>query len=73
MKSKVQLTKEAQGYVEKSPACCGTCANYFREVVTMPAWDKWSKPYEKEKNKRCVIGMFAVKKTSHCNVYERAK
>ena len=72
MKSKVQVTKESQGYVER-PACCGTCKNYYREWVTMPAADKWSKPYEKEKSKRCVIGLFAVMKSAHCNLYERAK
>ena len=72
MKSKVQVMKEAQGYIENSPACCGTCANYCREVVTMPAADKWSKPYQTEKNKRCVIGGFAVKKQSHCILYRRA-
>ena len=73
MKSKVQLTKESQGYVDTSPACCGTCANYRSEVVTMPAPDKWSRPYLVEKNRRCAFGEFAVMKTSYCNLYERAK
>ena len=73
MKSKVQLTKEAQGYIEKSPACCGTCANFRSEMVTMPAPNEWSIPYLAEKNRRCAFGEFAVKKTSHCNLYERAK
>ena len=72
MKSKVQLMKESQGYIE-AWACCGTCANFVRQVVTMPAPDIWSKPYQMEKNKRCVIGRFAVMKSAHCNLYERAK
>ena len=72
MKSKVQVTKESQGYVE-ALACCGTCANFFRQVVTMPAAFKWSEAYETEKNKRCTIGGFAVLKSAHCNLYMRAK
>ena len=71
MKSKVQVTKEAQGYIDKSPACCGTCANYRSEVVIMPAPDKWSRPYFAEKHKLCSIGGFAVMKTSHCRLYRR--
>ena len=73
MKNKVQLTKEAQGYIEKSPACCGTCEHYRSEMVTMPAPDPWNGPYLAERSKKCSIGGFSVMKTSHCNLYERAK
>ena len=70
MASKTQIQKAQQGYVEKPlPAQCGTCGHYTSDII--PQKSKWIgyADWTEEKNKRCGIGGFAVKKTAVCNLY----
>jgi len=72
--------KKAQDYVDKhQPGVCGRCVHMTRESV-LPAWmaeqnkvvsDKWNvATYGVEKNRRCTIGGFAVKKMGSCNRFK---
>lgn len=67
MASKTQIQKAQQGYVEKPlPAQCSTCDHYTSDhVKPRGMWSKWTV----EKNKRCGLGGFAVRKTATCNLY----
>lgn len=66
MASKVQIQKARQGYVEEGPKC-STCANYTSETVKMTS--RWGGTWTEEKNKRCSIGGFVVKKQAYCKSY----
>ena len=66
--------KERQGYDPKPLVrCCGTCASILFDMD----WPEWMKDGKHdnylvennkiEKNVRCGIGNFAVKKTAVCN------
>lgn len=63
-------SKRKQGYNDMPiPRTCGNCAEYESEFVDL------SPPYQqymKEKNKRCGLGGFEVKKTATCNEWRKA-
>ncbi|HEX8610182.1 MAG TPA: hypothetical protein VF800_02755 [Telluria sp.] len=75
--------KAAQGYDPKpEPNRCATCG-HFKSDFVLPEWmiksnsvkARWSAPLYTlendavEKNARCGLGGFAVKKTAVCNYY----
>lgn len=75
--------KAAQGYQAKPvPSVCGNCAHFTTELV-LPKWmsDRnaalaadghrisYSDEYKREKNLRCAIGNFAVKKSATCDQF----
>lgn len=66
--SKQSEEKLNQGYNEKPiPRTCANCARYESESIT----HKHSfGEYTQEKNKRCGLGGFAVKKTATCLKWE---
>lgn len=78
--SKQSDAKAAQGYVEKPiPRTCANC-QYFRSDMLLAAWmieanrsysvPRYSLPASGlEKNRRCDLGGFAVKKTATCNSF----
>jgi len=64
--SRQSEAKTQQGYNPKpEPAHCANCAHYKSDRVGSEGWDK--KIYYEEKNIRCGIGGFAVKKRGVCN------
>jgi len=67
--SKQQNAKDAQGY-EAHPRqrVCGNCRSYISEVETCKS--VFGGTYSNEKNKRCTIGGFAVKKTAVCKLHQ---
>lgn len=67
MASKIQIKKIEQGYTAgPSRAICSNCDHYTSKMVTIEgAWSTWTE----EKNKRCGLGGFAVKKTATCNMF----
>ncbi len=66
--SKQSDAKEAQQYNEKPiPHVCSNCLNY-RSVVTTNK-GIFGGSYQTEKNRRCAIGGFAVKKTASCDAF----
>ena len=65
--SKTQQAKDDQGYTKK-PQQCNNCKNYKSEMIYMPA-DRWCGAYQVEKNKRCMIGGFAVQSSASCKLY----
>lgn len=68
MASKIRIQKAQQGYVDKpTPRQCATCGHYTSEIVEHPT--RWGDTWLEEKNKRCGIGGFAVKKQAVCNLY----
>jgi hypothetical protein len=68
--SKVQDTKNAQGYTDK-PRSCGNCANFKCDHVerkSMYGVGSWMQ----EVSMRCGIGGFAVKKMGCCDLFKKA-
>lgn len=79
--SKQSEAKEKQGYLAKSPTCSG-CAN-LKSDLELPTWMQEHNEKRKaegypaaygdelcvEKNLRCGIGGFAVKKTAVCPLH----
>jgi hypothetical protein len=71
--SKQSEAKAAQGY-RTTQQNCGSCAHMTSERV-MPTWmraDGYAvkDEYLQEKNHRCGIGGFAIKKTATCTRWE---
>lgn len=67
--SKQSDAKASQGYVAKPiPKTCANCKHLKMEVEEYKDW--MLRIYTKEKNIRCGIGGFAVKKTATCNLIE---
>jgi len=68
--SKQSEAKKEQGYVEKAiPKQCATCAHYRSDMADLPP--SWSGTiYREEKNRRCGLSGFAVKKTATCTKHE---
>ena len=70
--------KLAQGYQAKPvPSTCGNCA-HFQCSLELPDWmalqnieqpGKWGGRYERENDKRCGHGNFAVKKMATCLLF----
>jgi hypothetical protein len=67
--SKQSEAKAAQGYVAKAvPRTCANCAKFLSDKVQKTS--EWMKTtWVEEKNLRCGIGGFAVKKNGTCNLY----
>ena len=69
--SKQSEAKKVQNYTPKaSPAYCSNCQHYASEKeIKQSTWsgDKW----EQEKNIRCGIGGFAIKKQGVCDLHVR--
>ncbi len=67
-RSKIQIAKDQQGYQEKPvPHVCANCKYYSSDFVENKGrYGSWTE----EKNKRCILGDFAVKKTASCNKFE---
>ena len=68
--SKQSEAKQAQGYEQKPviPVCMN-CKHYQSKMHECPGI--WYGPYVTEKELRCGIGGFAVKKMGTCKLYER--
>jgi hypothetical protein len=65
--SKQSEAKTAQGYQMSSESICSKCKHFacdFDAVKTM--FTSWNE----EKNLRCTLGNFAVKKTATCKLFE---
>jgi hypothetical protein len=66
--SKQRKAKKQQGYDPKpKQSVCQNCEHYQSDFVTQTA--NWGKDWTEEKNKRCGIGGFAVKKTATCKKF----
>ena len=69
--SKQSKAKEFQMYIDKCiPMVCGNCTSFTSDKVQTCEPTTW-KPegWWSEKNMRCSIGGFAVKKTGTCNLH----
>jgi hypothetical protein len=65
--SKQSEAKERMGYNEKPiPQTCANC----RQFVSSKIPSAWNPAYLQEKNRRCVVGGFVVKKTATCDLFE---
>lgn len=63
--SKVSEAKKKQNYQTKQEtARCAICSFFRSEFIE----NKWG--YKEEKNVRCGIGGFAIKKTAICDMFE---
>lgn len=59
-----------QGYNQKPiPPECRNCKHFTSEFKKQE-WGYYEGYYEVERNFRCVIGGFAVKKTANCKKHE---
>lgn len=83
--SKQSVAKEEQGYSKASPKC-GNCRRLLSDMVPvpwmvennkerescglLPFYDLTLAQHNLEKNLRCGIGGFAVKKMGHCKRWE---
>jgi hypothetical protein len=68
--------KARQQYVDKvAPRVCGNCAHFTSEQVCTNAEfvNEWNKPYFQEKNMRCALGEFKVKKLGTCIEHKSAE
>lgn len=64
--SKQGEAKAAQGYIDKVvPKVCSGCRHYKSDMFELKG--AFGESYKEEKNKRCGIGGFAVKKLGTCN------
>lgn len=58
--------KSVQNYNAKAiPQTCANCANYKSEFIV----STWNPEYKQEKNLRCGIGGFAIKKMGTCDIF----
>ena len=67
--SKQSDQKAMMGYVAKAtPMTCVNCVHFAFEKVQMQP-PSWRNPngYFKDKNLRCTVGLFTVKKMATCN------
>lgn len=67
--SKQSEAKKQQNYNPKpDPAQCANCTQFKSDQVGTEGWDK--KTYYQEKNMRCGIGGFAVRKRGTCTEHK---
>jgi hypothetical protein len=67
--SKQSEAKQKQGYDKKPKSrVCSNCRHYMSDFITQK---NLYGDYEEEKNKRCGLGGFAVKKTATCNEFKK--
>lgn len=65
--SKQSEAKEAQGYVAKAvPQTCGNCAHFRSDMIEQKS-SYMGTTWFAEKNIRCGIGGFTVKKMANCS------
>jgi hypothetical protein len=68
--SKQSEAKEKQGYVPKAiPQTCGNCGHFLSTKAKCAGY--FGGEYIDEKNLRCGVGGFAVKKMGTCNEWIR--
>ena len=67
--SKQLEAKQAQGYEQKPVIHVCKNSKHFTSKFTN-AYDIWNSIYQIEKEMRCGIGGFAVKKMGTCNLYK---
>ena len=62
--SKASEKKASQGYIDKVvPQACGNCKHFASDMVQVHGPTTWNpEGFFAEKNKRCALGGFAVKK-----------
>lgn len=66
--SKQQKEKNKQGYIAKPiPNICSKCEHFLITIETATGYYGY---YTKEKDLRCALGGFAVKKTATCNEFK---
>lgn len=71
--SKISEAKERQGYVEKAvPQTCVNCKSFTfdsidKEFFSGVSITKW----KEDKNLRCIVGGFAVKKMATCDLFQK--
>ncbi len=67
------MSKQSNAKIEQnynpnpSPKICSTCTNYQSDFVERT---EYGQTWTDEKNKRCGIGGFAIKKTATCDRHE---
>lgn len=66
--SKQSEAKERQGYTT-DPKNCGSCKHFQCDLEEQKGY--YYKPFYIERNKRCGLGGFAVKKTASCRLWEK--
>lgn len=76
--SKQSEAKEKQNY--GAPHQCGSCKHFSADMV-FPAWIEarnklqgvriYGEEYKRERNLKCIIGGFSVKKTYVCDLWEK--
>ena len=72
--SKQSEAKSKQLYTDKAiPQVCVNCNSYKSEIVTHAPYNEWTAAWTEEKNLRCSIGGFAVKKQGTCALWEMKK
>lgn len=69
--TKLEETKKILGCRKDGPRC-GNCKYYTSDIQKHASWDG-TVEYPAEKNTRCSLGKFAVKKTAWCNKHEWRK
>lgn len=66
--SKQEKAKQSQGYEPKPVVpMCSNCVHYLSDYVEAHGWQT---TWTEEKNIRCGIGGFAVKKQGKCSLHE---
>ena len=66
--SKQSDAKVAQGYQENPLIpTCSNCEHYTSEIKEIKSTFSINKTWKEEKNIRCGIGQFKIKKTAICN------
>jgi hypothetical protein len=69
--SKQSDAKQDQGYIPKAvPQTCMNCFHFKMDVVPVLNWQDKPTGYERETNKRCGLGGFAVQKMATCNKFK---
>lgn len=70
--SKQSDAKKNQNYILKPiPRTCNTCKNFEFDHIQVHPPTQWKKDgWWEDKNLRCSIGEFAVKKTATCDLYD---
>lgn len=73
--SRLNAAKIAQGYVQKAePRTCVSCKNFTCDRIQTHAATSWApNGFYEDKNLRCVLGGFAVKKMGTCDEWERKR
>lgn len=72
--SKQSEAKEKQGYTPKAvPRTCQNCSSFAFDMVQTKKATEWREAYFEDKNLRCEIGGFAVKKMGTCNEFKVKK